>query len=58
MGFLKKFAFGTILSSSSLMTYWYYYPREFYQHYKLIKTSIHSVTNKKVENKRPPPTPY
>ncbi len=55
MGFIKKFAFGTFCSSSALMTYWYYYPREFYEKYKF----INEIVNTKIKNPRPrPPTPY
>ena len=55
MGFIKKFAFGTICSSGALMTYAYYFPLNFYENYKF----INEIVNKKIENPRPrPPTPY
>lgn len=57
MGFLKKFAFGTIFSTGALITYWYHYPRNFYQNYKFVNNIINNNVNRKIENPRRPPSP-
>ena len=54
MGFFKKFAFGTICSSGLLMTYWYYYPRHFYENYKLINKVLYSKYKDSQSRPKPP----
>ena len=46
MSFVKKFAFGTVFSTGALMTYWYHYPRNFYENYKFVNKMIKTNSNK------------
>ncbi len=55
MGFLKNFACGTLFSSCGLITYWYYYPRHFYENYKFIN-KITTSNIKKSHTRPEPPT--
>ena len=49
MGFFKKFAFGTVFSTGALMTYWYHYPRNFYENYKFVNKMIKTNSSKSKE---------
>ena len=55
MSFIKKFAFGTICSSSALMAYGYYYPLNFYENCKFINKILFKPMEKKHNL---PPRPY
>ena len=49
MSFVKKICFGTVFSRELLMTYWYHYPRNFYENYKFVNKMIKTNSSKSKE---------